>query len=158
MREAGEALARETEAQLARVRAAAQEVSRRPRTVFVWGRGGRTMQVSGRGTAAEAMMDLIHADNAVRDFEGYRPLTPEALISAEPEVLVIDEALLDRLGGVPGLSRDPALASTPAVRNGRVVPVHVLSFIGFGPRTGEVALDALRRVHGLETDGPESRP
>lgn len=112
-----------------------------PRALFVWGRGGSTMQVSGRATAADAMLELVGAVNAIEDFEGYKPLTPEAVVAAAPEVIVIDGELLDRLGGLAGLAGDPALAVTPAVRNGRVFAVDLLGFLGFGPRTAATAID-----------------
>lgn len=118
-----------------------------PRALFVWGRGGNTLQVSGRGTAADAMLRLVGAVNAVDGFDGYKPLTPEAVVAARPDVLVVDAELLERLGGVEALAQDPALGSTPAVRNGRVVPVEILGFIGFGPRTAETALRLRSALH-----------
>lgn len=127
-----------------------------PRTLFVWGRGGQTMQVAGAATGAEAMLELAGAANAIEGFEGYRPLTPEAVVAAAPEVIVIDAELLERLGGVEGLANDPALAITPAVRAGRVVAVDVLGFLGFGPRTAEIAIE-LRRALGA-APAPSSSP
>lgn len=116
-----------------------------PRALFVWGRGGQTMQVAGAGTGAQAVLELAGAVNAIEGFEGYRPLTPEAVVAAAPEVIVIDAELLERLGGVAGLASDPALATTPAVRAGRVVPIDVLGVLGFGPRTAQLAIE-LRRA------------
>lgn len=106
------------------------------------------MHVSGRETAAQAMMEVVGLQNAITEFSSYRPLTPEAVTAAQPDVIVIDRAMLASLGGVAGLQRDPSLAATPAARAGRIVPVDVLGFIGWGPRTGEVALDVVRAVHG----------
>ncbi len=143
----GEELAARIAVDLDRLAARDAEVGGGPRALFVWGRGGATLQVSGRGTAADAMLRLVGAVNAVDGFEGYKPLTPEAVVAARPDVLVVDAELLERLGGVEGLAADPALGATPAVRNGRVVPVEILGFIGFGPRTAETALRLRSALH-----------
>lgn len=141
----GEALEAAVRADLERLAAMPRPNGVPPRALFVWGRGGHTMQVAGSGTGAQAMLELAGAANAIEGVEGYRPLTPEAVVAAAPEVIVIDADLLDRLGGVAGLASDPALAVTPAVQAGRVVPIDVLGFLGFGPRTAELAMD-LRRA------------
>ncbi|MEK9509480.1 ABC transporter substrate-binding protein [Gemmatimonadota bacterium Y43] len=141
----GEVLEASIQADLERLAAMPLPTGVAPRALFVWGRGGQTMQVAGSATGAQAMLELAGAANAIQGFEGYRPLTPEAVVAAAPEVIVIDADLLDRLGGVAGLASDPALAVTPAVQAGRVVPIDVLGFLGFGPRTAELAID-LRRA------------
>lgn len=143
----GERLAARIEGDLERLAVAVADLGSSPRTVFIWGRGGGAMQVSGRGTAADAMLAGVGATNAIEAFDGYKPLTPEALIAARPEVIVIDGELLDRLGGVEGLATDPSLMATPALRDGRIISVEILSFIGFGPRAAATARDLVDRIH-----------
>lgn len=145
--ERGAALAERIRADLDGVDEAVRGLSDRPSTLFVWGRGGRTMQVSGRETAAASMLELVHARTAITEFTGYRPLTPEAAVAAAPDAIVIDRDLLDQLGGVDRLLADPALGATPAAEAGRVIPVDVLGFLGFGPRTGELALELIDALH-----------
>ncbi|MES2350612.1 MAG: hypothetical protein V4641_23825, partial [Pseudomonadota bacterium] len=45
----------------------------------------------GRDTAAQAIIDYAGARNAIDAFAGYKPLTPEAVIAARPDVVLITE-------------------------------------------------------------------
>jgi iron complex transport system substrate-binding protein len=93
------------------------------------------------------MLELAGAENAVTGFEGFKPLTAEAAVAARPDVVVVSRSTLERLGGVSGLLDVPGLAGTPAGREGRVVTVEILSFIGFGPRTADALVELLRALH-----------
>lgn len=126
-------------AELARDRAA----SPRPvRALFVIAvQNGRPM-AAGRGSAADAMLSLAGAINAVDGFDGYKPLSDEAAIAAAPDVIVT----MRRLGtSAAELFALPALAGTPAARAGALVEMDGLYLLGFGPRTPDAARD-LRRA------------
>jgi len=133
--------------EFARAEGLREHVSSRPRVLFVWGQGGGTLLAAGAGTAAETMLELAGAENAVKGFEGFQALTAEAAVAARPEVVVIDEATLERIGGVSGLLALPGLAATPAGQAGRVVTVEILSFMGFGPRSSRALLDLMAALH-----------
>ncbi len=113
-----------------------------PRVLFIYARGGGVVNVSGRGTAADEMIRLAGAINAVNDYAGYRPMTAEGLISAQPDVILFTDHGLEALGGVEAASRLPGLAKTKAGRNQSIVAVDELMLLGFGPRVDE-AVDML---------------
>jgi len=115
----------------------------RPRVVFLFGRGGGSLLVAGSDTAAAAMIELAGGVSAVSEYSGYRPLTPEALVAADPDVVVSTTRVVEGLGGVEALTAIPALAACRAVLQGRIVVLDDLMMLGFGPRTGEGA----RRLH-----------
>ena len=108
-----------------------------PRALFVYARGTGFVSVSGVGTAADTVMRLAGAENAVGAFEGFRPLTAEAVVEAAPDVVVIPGRGLQSLGGPDGLFDQPGLAQTPAGRERRVVAVDDAILLGLGPRVGE---------------------
>lgn len=105
----------------------------RPRAVFVMAHGGPTLNLAGRGTAADAMLALAGLVNAL-DFDGYKTISPEALIAAAPDLVVTTTQSLDGLGGAGALAARPGLAATPAARNRRVLAYDGLYLLGFGPR------------------------
>jgi len=107
------------------------------RALFVYARGAGVVLVSGTGNAADAVLRLAGAENAVTAFEDFRPLTAEAVAEAAPDVIVIPELGLESLGGIDGLLRQPGLAQTPAGQNRRVVAVDDALLLGFGPRVGQ---------------------
>lgn len=108
-----------------------------PTALFIYARGAGVLMVSGTGNAADAMLTLAGATNAVTAFEDFQPLTAEAVVSAAPEVIVIPERGLESIGGVEGLLRQPGLAQTPAGESRRVIAVDDALLLGFGPRMGQ---------------------
>jgi iron complex transport system substrate-binding protein len=113
-----------------------------PRVLFVYARGAGAAMVSGRGTAADAMLELVGAANAITAFDGFRPLSPEVLIASAPDVVLVPAGGLDALGGEAALLALPGMAETPAGRARRIVALDDLLLLGFGPRL-PAALDAL---------------
>ena len=55
------------------------------------------------------MMHYAGGVNAVQGSKGFKPLNPEALIAAAPDVIVFTEQGLQAIGGVAGALRLPAL-------------------------------------------------
>ena len=140
----GRALSREdaAEAVNAQVRKALAEAEAlrptpAPRAMFVYARGVGAVSVSGGGTAADLVMRLAGAENAVTAFEGFRPLTAEAVVEAAPDIIIIPERGLESLGGPEGVFGQPGRAQTPAGREHRVVAVDDAILLGLGPRVGE---------------------
>jgi iron complex transport system substrate-binding protein len=68
--------------------------------------------------------------------EGAIPLTPEALIAAAPDVIVLPESGLDGLGGIDVLLEIPGIAGTPAGQNRAFLAYEEAYFFNLGPRVG----------------------
>jgi iron complex transport system substrate-binding protein len=109
----------------------------RPRVLFLYCRGGSMMNVSGAGTAADAMLKLAGAENVVNEYEGYKPLTPEAAVKGNPDVILVTAGGVAGVGGIDRLLEHPALALTKAGRERKVVAMDDLFLLGFGPRLGD---------------------
>jgi iron complex transport system substrate-binding protein len=115
------------------------------RVVFLFGWGGGTLSVAGRQTAADAMIRLSGATNAIQQYDGYKPISPEALLTASPDVILIASGTWKAIGGTEGLGKVPGVSETVAWRSHRILAVDPLKLLGFGPRTGEAIAD-LRRA------------
>jgi iron complex transport system substrate-binding protein len=75
-----------------------------------------------------------------------RPLTDEAVVAADPDLIIVMTDGLASVGGVDGLLESkPAIALTTAGQNRRFVDMADGQVLGFGPRTPAV-LDALARA------------
>ena len=143
----GEELARTLSAELDEAAALARRASTRPRVLFVYARGAGTLMVGGSGTPADAMIRLAACENAVTAFEGFKPLTAEAVTTAAPDAILIPERGLASVGGVDGLLAQPGLALTPAGKAKRVVSMDDLLLLGFGPRLGRAVRELATRLH-----------
>jgi|APTNR8051073442_1049403.scaffolds.fasta_scaffold07406_6 iron complex transport system substrate-binding protein len=145
--EEGERLASRIRAELNATLRSVGAARTRPKVLFFMNAGRGAPLTAGRDTAADAMIRLAGGQNALADFEGYKPLSTEALTAAAPDVLLLPDHALTALGGETGLARVPGLTLTPAWRNRRIVAMDALLLLGFGPRTGAAVATLARRLH-----------
>ena len=118
-------------------------IGERVRALFVFSlRDGRIM-AAGAETAADAIMRLAGADNALAGFAGYKPVDAEAVLEAAPEAIVVMQRRGEDSPGVAveDVLADPALSATPAGQAGRVIAMDGTYLLGFGPRAAHAAHD-----------------
>lgn len=104
------------------------------RVLFVLNHTGNAAMVAGQHTAADAMLAYAGASNAMQGFNGYRPLSAEALVSAAPDLILTTDEGLSAVGGAAAMLASPGFAATPAGQNKRVVALDALFLLDFGPR------------------------
>jgi iron complex transport system substrate-binding protein len=100
---------------------------------------GRAM-VAGQKTAANAIIGLAGADNAVQGFEGYKPVSDEAIVAAKPDVILTMDRGREVLDAQTVFA-NPSLALTPAAAKKSLIVMDGLYLLGFGPRTAAAARD-----------------
>lgn len=144
--EKGAALAADVGAALDTVAAQASAGPKR-RVMFVMSIQGGRILAAGRNTAADGIIRLAGAENVVAEFEGYKPLTDEAVTRAAPEVI-----LMMAREGAEDISDQvlthPAIRTTPAAEEKALVRMDGLFLLGFGPRTAEAARDLSAALAG----------
>jgi iron complex transport system substrate-binding protein len=118
-----------------------QRPEKPPKVLFIYARGAGTLNVAGSKTSAEAMIDLAGGTNAVTDYEGYKPMSAEAIIAAAPDYILFTSRGLDSVGGVDEVIKLNGLAETPAGKNGKIIALDDLLLLGFGPRTADGAVE-----------------
>ena len=107
------------------------------RVLFILAHAPNQVMVGGRETGADAMLAYAGAVNVMGGqggFSGYKPLTPEAVIAARPDLVLVTDQGLKASGGVDGILKLPGLAQTPAGRKHRIVSLEAMLLLGFGPR------------------------
>lgn len=147
----GKQLAKRSEKQVDAVLAkigdvAPQDESDKLRTIFLYVRGqANTYQLFGAGSGADTLIDALGLYDVAKeiDWKGTRSVTSEALIAAQPDLVLVMSQGLESVGGVDGLlDKVPALANTPAGENERIVEMEDSQILGYGPLTAQV-LNAL---------------
>ena len=118
----------------------------KPRVLFMFS-PGPSPQVAGQGTAADAMIRLAGGVNALTGFQGYRPMTAEAMASAAPDIILTTDQGLETLGGADKFWQRPELALTPAFRRRALVAQDALLLLGFGPRLPQAVRELHTRFH-----------
>jgi iron complex transport system substrate-binding protein len=97
--------------------------------------------VAGSETAANSIIELSGAFNVVSQYQGYKPLTPEAVIALDPEIILITSQGMQQMGDEESLWKIPGLALTKAGKNKKVIVMDSLLMLGFSPRVAEAALE-----------------
>lgn len=144
---AGETLAAQIHADFSRLAQLRGQFSRQPSVMFFMAVSHGAPLVSGRETAADAMIRLAGGVNAIGDYAGNKPIGSEAIIAAAPEVILLTELTLNAVGGLEKFYQLPGIAQTPAGVNRRVIVMDTLALLSFGPRSGQAALDLAERLH-----------
>ena len=107
------------------------------KVLFIYARGAGSLNVSGTETAADEMIQLAGAVNAVQDYEGYKPINSESIVAAAPDVILLTKKGLESMGGPEAVRGLPGVSLTPASENNRILGMDDLLLLGMGPRTGE---------------------
>ncbi|MDQ1850565.1 ABC transporter substrate-binding protein [Gemmobacter fulvus] len=111
----------------------------RKRVMFILSLQGGRIMAAGQNTAAEAILALAGADNALTGFDGYKPVTEEAVLAAAPDAILMMDRGGDHATAEADLWAMPALSGTPAATTGTLIRMEGLKLLGFGPRTPEAA-------------------
>lgn len=144
-----EDLAGEVEARIDKATQKAQDKVQTPkRAMFVLSVAGGRVMASGENTAADAIIRLSGAVNAMQGFEGYKPVTNEAIGRAAPDVIVMMDRGGDHSASDEELWKIPALLLTPAARDKTVVRVNGLLLLGFGPRLADAVETLSAALYG----------
>ena len=124
-------------------------VEHKPRVAFLYFRGSQTQLLGGEGSGAASLIEAaggidVGVEAGVR---GFIAITPEALVTANPDVILLFTSGLDMVGGVDGLLEIPGVALTEAGRNRAIVAFDGLYLLGYGPRTGAALAELIAAIH-----------
>lgn len=108
-----------------------------PKVLFLFVHGSGPLQAAGKNTRGGAAIEAAGGINAITAYEGYRPLSPEAAVAAQPDILLTTERALKAVGGAASFWRAPGLALTPAGKTQRVIVMNDLALLGFGTQLAQ---------------------
>jgi len=108
--------------------------------------GSGNAMVAGGDTLGGAIINMLGAQNVFADIKGIKAVSAEALLAADPDVVILSQQAVDAFGGLESaLSAIPGLDRTRAAQKGQIVVVDLLQLLGFGPRHPE-AMQAIMAV------------
>ena len=127
------------------------------RVMHIYIRRGGLQLVSGSGNKAEAIIQAAGGVDAAAEagIVGWQPLTPEALVAADPDVYLVMDRGLAVVGGIEGLLEIPGMAQTRAGQGPYVISMADLYLLGFGPRLPEAIADLAQFLREVQAEIPE---
>lgn len=142
----GDSILAELEVDLALADSIVAHSEHQPKVLFIYARGTGTMMVAGQRTQLDKIIELAGGINAVQGFTEFKPLTSEALIAANPDVILLFDSGLSSLGGVDGLLEVQGISQTNAGKNRKVVEMDGQFLTGFGPRLGKAIVELAEKI------------
>ncbi|WP_120510718.1 heme/hemin ABC transporter substrate-binding protein [Photobacterium salinisoli] len=102
------------------------------RILFLTIHAGRAPMVGGRHTTADTVIRLAGGMNpAATAIESYKPLSAEAMVDMQPDVILLSTHASQAIGGLKGLIKSlPLLAATPAGQNNALYTIDGTALIG----------------------------
>ena len=111
------------------------------RVLFILSQNPSQLMVGGEKTSADAMITYAGGRNAISGFSGFKPLTPEAVIGSNPDVLLLTDQGMRAVGGIGGVLRFPGVSQTRAGKEQNIVSLEAMYLLGFGPRMPSAAAE-----------------
>lgn len=143
---AGERLRGEIAADIARAEARMDAAGVAPKVLFFAADTDGAPRAAGEDTAADGLIRMLGGTNVFAGQTGYKALSLEAAVAADPDVILLMAYHLDRVGGLDGVREHPALRLTQAAQNDLIFPVDRLKVMQFGPRTPEAVADLAEAI------------
>ena len=142
----GETLACEVGGDLTALGKLRAKVTQPRKVMFVLSLQGGKAMVAGRNTAADGIIRLAGAVNAIDAYEGYKQIADEAIIAAAPDTVLVMQRQQDPIDART-LFAHAAFVPTPAAAQRSFVSMDGLYLLGFGPRTAAAARDLAEKLY-----------
>jgi iron complex transport system substrate-binding protein len=98
---------------------------------------------AGGDTSGHGLLQMAGLKNALQDMQGWKPLSAESLITANPDFVIITDRAVNMAGGLEEVYANPGIRLTTAGRNNQLIQMDGMTLLGFGPRTLTAALELL---------------
>lgn len=120
-----------------------------PKVLFIYARGTGTMSVAGKGSSLDAMISLAGGKNAVQEFSDFKPYTTEALVQANPDIVLMFDFGASSLGGKEAILKLPGMRITNAGKHGRILVMNASLLVNFSNRLPDAILELHRGFRNI---------
>lgn len=119
----------------------------RPKVVLIhFGQQMNMYMAVGQKSTATSMIDWAGGINAIDVPQGMKPISPEMIAKAQPDIIFATDFGYDKAGGLENFKKLPGIALTPAAQHNRIYRVEEHDIIYLGPRTGENVLKLMADI------------
>ncbi|AUD03627.1 heme/hemin ABC transporter substrate-binding protein [Spirosoma pollinicola] len=136
------------DADLAKAAESVKQYKTTPKVAIIhFGRVINNYLVIGKAGTASYMLEMAGGRNVMDTLKGMKPLSPEIISKAQPDIILVTDFGYDRLGSAEKLATLPGIALTPAGKNKKIYRIEEHDLIYLGPRTGENVQLLMKLIH-----------
>jgi len=107
---------------------------------------GTSPIVAGRGTSGDGFINMIGAQNVFDSFDGWKPVSAESIIAANPEYILLPNRDMHKNSNVNNLKTNPLFKNTIAGLKNNFISEDAMTMLGFGPRSIDSALKIAKKI------------
>lgn len=107
--------------------------------------------VAGTNTSGDGLLKMAGIENALKDVDGWKPVSAESLIKANPDYLIFTDRAVASAGGLDKIMQRPDIRLTNAGKKQQIIQMDGMTMLGFGPRTLQAAIQ-LSESTALDAD------
>ncbi|MCI1186783.1 ABC transporter substrate-binding protein [Hymenobacter sp. DH14] len=143
-----DSLARQLTADMQLAADKAKQYPEHPKVVIIhYGLQKNIYLAMGQKSTGTQMVAWAGGVNSLNASEGMKPISPELIAEAQPDVILATDFGYDRQGGLEKFKQLPGVALTPAAKNNRIYRVEEHDMVYLGPRTGQNVLRLQELIH-----------
>lgn len=109
------------------------------------------LMVAGNDTSADRMIRMVGAKNGFT-FSGFKPISTEGLIAANPDVILVTDQTLRNLGNSQRLWELPGMHLTNAYRQRSLISMEAMYLLGFGLRLPKALNELTQSVYQVSVN------
>lgn len=143
-----DSLARQLTADMQQAAENARQYPKHPKVVIIhYGLQKNIYLAMGQKSTGTQMVAWAGGVNSLNASEGMKPISPELIAEAQPDVILATDFGYDRQGGLDKFKQLPGVALTPAAQHNRIYRVEEHDLVYLGPRTGKIVLELQKLIH-----------
>nr|WP_319483089.1 ABC transporter substrate-binding protein [uncultured Cohaesibacter sp.] len=146
--EAAATLAQTVASEMDRIAATVSTIKgERKKILFLMSIKGGRLLVGGAQTQADAVIRLAGADNAAEGLTGFKPMSNEAIVKANPDVILMMSGTGMATPDADEIYSQPALSRTNAAHHKALIVMPGMYLLGFGPRTPHALAELVEALY-----------
>ena len=126
-----------------------KEIETPPNVMIIHQHVGGAPMAAGKQTAANSIIGLSGGINVVDGYSGYKQLTPEAIISMNPDFIIIAAPRAESINDASKQTNHDMFKNTSAGQAGRIFIMDALELLGYGPRSFKAAIKLNKLYNSL---------
>ena len=91
--------------------------------------------IGGKDTSGHSLLAMIGIENTFNEVSGWKPVSLESMVQANPQVLVVPKRAVDLSGGEDEVIDSKSIQMTEAGKKEQFIFADTMALLGFGPRT-----------------------
>lgn len=148
-----DAVAEEIDSRIDNAAESAQSMADGRRMLVLYLRGTSVAMIAGPDSGGGELIEMLGGVDAAEDIGiggSFTNLTPEALVQAAPDTVIVMSGGLESIGGAEAINELPGMSQTPAGQNLSVLDVPDSQLLSFGPDTATVITAMAEALYGNE--------